>query len=382
MNKYFSGLSHFVFFFLVCAVGINAQEEPKQKKLKFQADARIRGEQDWNSQKSDGTFRDDRFRVRFRVRAGLNYKPNDWATFGVRFRTGYQEKQQDPHLTIGDGYHELESVPIGFDKLYFRMQYFRFDFWIGRNTFPFEKKHELFWGDNVWLDGFYLGASFDTEAKWIDSVKYSGGLFTVINNYSTFSSDSFIGMLQVSSKHLDNKLNIYPSFYYFSQMPDIPDGNENYRFNYAIFQLGAEYVMQQPKLTFGLDFYQNLKNYQSDENIPEFLKNQKSGVVGHIVWGEQKKKGDFSAGVYLTYMERYAAVDFFAQNDWARWDYSGQGSRDGRLTNFKGLELIAAYKISKRFQLKMRYFKVEQLLPYGSYLETGDRVRLDLNFKW
>ncbi len=65
MNKYFSGLSHFVFFFLVCAVGINAQEEPKQKKLKFQADARIRGEQDWNSQKSDGTFRDDRFRVRF-----------------------------------------------------------------------------------------------------------------------------------------------------------------------------------------------------------------------------------------------------------------------------------------------------------------------------
>ena len=371
-----------IFFILLPYISAFSQEKPKQKKLQFSADARIRFEQDWNSQKSDGTFRDDRFRLRFRVRAGMKYKPKDWAEFGIRFRTGYPEKQQDPHLTIGDGYHEFETVPIGFDKLYFRMQYFRFDFWIGRNTFPFEKKHELFWGDNVWLDGFYLGASFETEAKWIDSVKYSGGLFTIINNYSTFSSESFIGMLQVSSKHLDKRLSIFPSFYYFAQMPDIPDGNENYRFNYAIFHLGAEYMMQEPRLTFGLDFYQNLKNYQSDENIPDFLKNEKSGVVGHIVWGELKKKGDFSAGVYLTYLERYSAVDFLAQNDWVRWDYSGQGSRDGRLTNFKGLELIAAYKISKRFELKMRYFKVEQLLPYGSYLETGDRIRLDLDFKW
>ena len=140
--------------------------------------------------------------------------------------------------------------------------------------------------------------------------------------------------------------------------------------------------MQEPRLTFGLDVYQNLKNYKNDENIPDFLKDQKSGVVGHIVWGELKKKGDFSGGVYLTYLERYSAVDFFAQNDWTRWDYSSQGSRDGRLTNFKGIELVAAYKISKRFQLKMRYFKVEQLLPYGPALETGDRIRLDLDFKW
>ena len=371
-----------LFLLFIFSGNTNAQQESKQKKLKFQADARIRGEQDWNSRKSDGTYRDDRFRVRFRVRAGLKYRPKEWAEFGIRFRTGYPEKQQDPHLTIGDGYHEFESVPIGFDKLYFRMQYFRFDFWIGRNTFPFEKKHELFWGDNVWLDGFYLGASFDTAANWIDSVKYSGGLFTVINNFSTFSSDSFIGMLRVSTKHLDKRLSVFPSFYYFAEMPDIPDGNENYRFDYAIFHFGAEYIMQQPRMIFGLDFYQNLKNYQSDENIPEFLKNQKSGVVGHIVWGELKKKGDFSTGVYLTYLERYAAVDFFAQNDWTRWDYSSQGSRDGRLTNFKGVELVAAYKISKLFQLKMRYFKVEQLLPYGSYLETGDRIRLDLDFKW
>lgn len=95
------------FFILVSYFSVFSQEAKKQKKLQFLADARIRFEEDWNSQKSDGTYRDDRFRMGFRVRAGMEYKPNDWAEFGIRFRTGYPEKQQDPHLTIGEGYHEI-----------------------------------------------------------------------------------------------------------------------------------------------------------------------------------------------------------------------------------------------------------------------------------
>ncbi len=221
-------------------LGLFSQEEPKQKKLQFSGDARFRFEQDWNSRKSDGTYRDDRFRMRFRVRAGLNYTPNDWASFGVRFRTGYPEKQQDPHLTIGDGYHEFESVPIGLDKLYFKLNYSRFDFWIGRNSFPFQKKNELFLSDNVSLDGLYLGALFDTKASWIDSVKYSGGIFTLFNSFGTFDKESFIGMLQIATTHWNKRLTIFPSFYHFQQMPDIPDGNETYRFNYSVVHLGSQ----------------------------------------------------------------------------------------------------------------------------------------------
>lgn len=360
-----------------------SQENDKQKKLNFKADLRLRTEQDWNSRKSDGTYRDDRFRLRFRVRAQLEYKPNDWASFGIRFRTGYAEKQQDPHLTMGDGYHEFESVPIGFDKLFFKIQKKWFTGWLGRNTFPFEKSNELFWSDNVSLDGVYVSAKVETSPTWIDGITYSGGLFTMLNSFSTFTDDSFIGIVQIKTEHLNKRLKVFPSFYHFNRMPNIPDGNDTFRFEYSIVQLGAEaLVFESPRITMGLDLYQNLQNYDKNESIQDDFKDQKTGFVGSVVWGNLAKKGDFALGAYFTYLERYAAVDFIAQNDWVRWDYSGQGSRDGRLTNFKGLELMTGYRISKMLQLKIRYFMVEQLIPYGAALENGNRIRLDIDFRF
>ncbi len=360
-----------------------SQENDKQKKLNFKADLRLRTEQDWNSRKSDGTYRDDRFRLRFRVRAQLEYKPNDWASFGIRFRTGYAEKQQDPHLTMGDGYHEFESVPIGFDKLFFKIQKKWFTGWLGRNTFPFEKSNELFWSDNVSLDGLYVSAKVETSPTWIDGITYSGGLFTMLNSFSTFTDDSFIGIIQIKTEHLNKRLKVFPSFYHFNRMPNIPDGNDTFRFEYSIVQLGAEaLVFESPRITMGLDLYQNLQNYDKNESIQDDFKDQKTGFVGSVVWGNLARKGDFALGAYFTYLERYAAVDFIAQNDWVRWDYSGQGSRDGRLTNFKGLELMTGYRISKMLQLKIRYFMVEQLIPYGAALENGNRIRLDIDFRF
>lgn len=360
-----------------------SQEEPKQKKLKFSADAKFRFEQDWDSRKSDGTLRDDRFRIRFRVRAGLNYSPNDWASFGVRFRTGYAEKQQDPNLTIGDGYHEFESVPIGMDKLYFRVNLKSIDGWLGRNTFPFEKQNELFWSDHVAIDGMYLSSKHEIPADWIDEIAYSGGIFTMLNSYGTFDDDSFIGIVQVTSYHLNKRLRVFPTFYFFNDMPDIPDGNETTRFDYKIVHLGAKaLIFDQPKVSLGIDIYQNLQNYSNNQLIPDALKGQKTGIIFNALYGSLSKKGDLAFGLDLTYLERYAAVDFIAQNDWVRWDYSNQGSRDGRLTNYKGISLMTGYRISKMLQIKVRYFTVEQLIPYGPSLENGNRIRFDIDFKW
>ena len=382
MTRIVNRVLFFLILILCSSVSIKAQEA-KKKKLLFAADLRLRAEPDWNSRKSDGTYRDDRIRFRFRVRAGITYKPNDWASFGFRARTGYAEKQQDPHLTIGDGYHEFDSVPIGFDKLYFKVHKNWLDAWLGRNTFPFIKHNELFWSDNVSLDGVFLSASFESSANWIDGVTYAGGLFTMLNSFDTFSDESFIGILQIGTSHIDKRLKIYPTFYHFNQMPDIPDGNDNYRFEYSIIQIGAEaLVSKHPKITLGADLYQNIQNYNDNDNIPKDLKNQKKGFVGSAVWSDLDKKGNFCVGLYYTYMERYAAVDFIAQNDWVRWDYSGQGSRDGRLTNLKGLEVMSGYRISKMLQLKMRYFMVEQLVPYGAALENGNRIRLDIDFRF
>ena len=133
---------------LVISITLSAQIDSLQSKLSFKADFRFRVEQDWNSKKSDGTFRDDRTRFRYRLRTGVEYQ-DKWYNIGFRIRTGNPSKQQDPQLTLGEGFKEFGSLPIGLEKAYFLGKRNTFKFWVGKNTFPFEKSNELFWSDNV-----------------------------------------------------------------------------------------------------------------------------------------------------------------------------------------------------------------------------------------
>lgn len=372
--------SYFLFFLFLNPVIFYAQKDNLPRRLSFTGDFRFRVEQDWNSRKSDGTYRDDRSRLRYRSRFGMNYKYNDWASFGFRIRTGYREKQQDPHLTLGDGFGEFSTLPVGFEKLFFKVHYKWLDVWVGKNTFPFEKQDELFWSDNVYPEGLYASAKFSFDSLFLGSVKLSTGHFVVRSSGNSFNKDEYLQVLQVLSTHWNNRLKIYPSFYYFNDIPDIPDGNENFNLNYAIMQLGTKVVvLQKPYITLGLDYYHNFENYQEYKEIPENFRNQKTGIVSSIGWGKFSQKGDWMIKLFYTHLEKYAAVDFLTQNDWARWDYSSQGSPDGRLTNFKGTELRAGYKVGQKFTLILRYFMVDQIIPYGSFTETGNRFRLDLN---
>lgn len=364
---------------LMVMSGIQGQEET-EKKLSFTGDFRFRIEQDWNSRKSDGTYRDDRTRLRYRARIGMYYKATDWASFGVRLRTGDPDKQQDPQLTLGDGFDEFSTLPISFEQLFFRARYKWLDAWVGKNAFSFEKQNELFWSDNVFPEGVFVSGLISVGADWIESIKLSGAHYIMRSNNTSLNKDSYIEVIQATTKHWENRITLFPTFYYFKNMPNIPDGNDTYLFNYSILHLGTKVLaLKNPKITVGLDLYQNLENYKNNDSIPEALKDQKKGAVASLLWGQLKNKGDFAVGAYYTYLERYAAVDFLAQNDWARWDYSSQGSKDGRLTNFKGLEIMAGYRINKSMRLKMRYFMVNQIIPYGVALEDGNRIRLDLD---
>ena len=102
---------------LVPTIGFAQNDTTNTKKLSFTGDFRFRIEQDWNSRKSDGAYRDDRTRLRYRVRFGFNYQYNQWISFGARIRTGNPIKQQDPQLTLGDGFKEFSTLPIGFEKI-------------------------------------------------------------------------------------------------------------------------------------------------------------------------------------------------------------------------------------------------------------------------
>jgi hypothetical protein len=40
---------------------------------------------------------------------------------------------------------------------------------------------------------------------------------------------------------------------------------------------------------------------------------------------------------------------------------------------------MGGYVINKYMNLKVRYFMVDQIIPYGEFGETGNRIRLDLD---
>ena len=163
-------------------------------------------------------------------------------------------------------------------------------------------------------------------------------------------------------------------------MPNIPDGNETYNLNYSIVHIGTKVkIIENPSVSVGVDLYNNVEDLSKNDSIPQNLQDQKKGIVMAFSIGDFKKKGDWTIQAYYTYLERYAAVDFLAQNDWVRWDYSDQGSPAGRLTNFKGIEFRAGYVINKNFRINLRYFVVDQIISYGVANETGNRVRLDLD---
>lgn len=377
-------MKRLLFMGLFFVLGLNflfAQTDSTQlKKLTFSGDFRFRVEQGWNSQKTNGSYRDDRFRLRYRLRFGVNYQFVQWAEFGMRIRTGYHEKQQDPHLTIGDGFNEYSSVPIGFEKLFFKLNFKKFIGWIGKNTFPFEKQNELFWSDNVNPDGAFVNFKFDTNSSFFESLELNAGHFIFGSSGKGFDYYQYFQGFQVLTTYWNNRIKLFPSFYYFNKMPNIPDGYGTFEFNYAILHLGTSVALfENPKVIAEIDYYHNVEDLSSNDSIPNNLQDQKSGIVASVGVGELKKKGDWLFRACFSYLERYAIIDYFAQNDWARWDYSNQGSPDGRLSNFKGMELNASYLIRKNFRMKIRYFIVEQLIPYGAYKETGNRIRLDLD---
>ena len=373
---------HFIAAALFLTTCMNAQDE-KTNDLKFYGDFRFRIEHDWNSLKSDGTFREDRSRLRYRGRFGLRYQGIDQVAVGARVRTGDPKKQQDPQLTLGDNFAEFNTLPIGLELFYASYQARSFEAWVGKNTFPFIKQNELFWSDNVFPEGISARFNPQFQEAFVGELDFRVGHFILRSSQQTFNTDSYFQGLQMAAHLLDQSLSVYSSLYIFNEVPDIPDGNEAFTLDYTILNFGAKgSIAQTPLIRFSLDYYLNTENLSGIETIPVNLQDEKSGIVGQLSVGQLAEKGNWKAQLIYAYLERFAAVDFLTQNDWARWSYSSQGSPDGRLTNLKGFEFMLGYALNSKMDLQFRAYSVDQIVALGSTRETGDRVRLDLNIRF
>jgi len=358
------------------------QSDSIKSKIDFNADFRFRIEQDWNSRKSDGSFRDDRTRLRYRLRAGIEYRKK-WYSAGFRIRTGNPNKQQDPQLTLGEGFQEFGTLPIGLEKAYFQGQLNSTKFWMGKNTFPFEKNNELFWSDNVYPEGVFIEREFGLQSSLMNSLTLSGGHFLIAASGKSFAGDTYVQGIQAKAKTLKNKLTLFPSFYYFNKVPNIPDGSGTFLIDYSIVHLGSKIKPFNNQLfTLKFDYYINNQDYTQNDSIPSQLENQNAGIVLGLEYGQIKEKGDWQITGTYARLEQFSILDIMAQNDWARWDYSQYNSPDGRLTNFNGFEWVVAYALEDNIKLVMKYYWVEQLIPLGTAKETGSRIRLDLDIRF
>lgn len=372
----------FILTVLLVTVTTTAQIDSFKSRLSFDADFRFRVEQDWDSQKSDGSLRDDRTRLRYRLRTGVKYKVK-WYEVGFRVRTGNPQKQQDPQLTLGDGFKEFGTLPIGIEKAYFQYRWDKFSFWVGKNTFPFEKNNELFWSDNVYPEGISLEKRFNIKSSIIDCFSIIGGHYIIATSNKSLNQDSYFQGIQISSSFFKKRFTLFPSLYLFNNIPNIPDGNDTFLLKYSIAHIGAKIkVFNKTPLNIEFDYYKNLQDYNNNNSIPSNFQNQKTGFAIGLKYGNLYDKNDWLFAASYAKLQKFSAVDFLAQNDWVRWDYSSKGSPDGRLTNFSGIELVAGHKIDKKISLKVKYYFVEQIIPFGTAKENGSRIRFDLDVKF
>lgn len=355
------------------------------KKLDFTSDFRFRVEHDWNGLRVDGTSSDDRSRLRYRFRFGLNYTLDKYSSFGARIRSGRLDDQQGPHVTLGGNNGEFGLVSIGLEKLFYQFEAKGVKAWIGKNTLPLKKLNELFWNDNVFPEGVALKYSpYNSDEGILNTLAFNAGHFIIQSSGQTFDQDRFLQFFQFEINLFENRLSLFPAFYAFRNLGNIPDGQHTFELDYSIVHLGAEVkILDKPTLSVGLEYYSNMEDYSDQQSILSEFQGQTQGGVVSAKFGDLKKKGDWQFQLYYAHLQRFAVVDYFAQNDWVRWDYFSQNASGSRITNFQGFEFRIGYLIKKNFNLILRAYMVEALVSLkDEFDERGNRVRLDLNIKF
>lgn len=346
-----------------------------QEKTKFYSDFRFRFEEDWDSRKTDGTYRDDRGRLRIRFRVGFDYNWNEHLSFGGRIRAGNKLEQQSPHQTLGD---EFEPKTINLDKAYLKGNYTKAWWWIGKNNFPFWKQNELWWHDDVLPEGVALGGKFMMGNKI--SFKPTIGYFIINSLGKGIENDPALkaGQLAVEIKLKKLGITLASGYYGLNDMPNINDGAGTSTLDYSLINSGIKFdIKTKLPVSVGFDLMNNLEDYADDTLISKVYRNQTTGYVANLNIGQLKEKNDFLIGYYYAYIPKLSVVDYLSQDDWLRWNYNNVSGT--RSSNFQGHEIRLGYAFGANFNVVARAYFVEGIVTTGNFKETNNRFRLDFN---
>jgi hypothetical protein len=351
-------------------------------KLKFTADVRMRAEEDFNYTNASGMEVADRFRFRSRVRFGTTFQFNEHISFGLRIRAGNISDQQSPHVTWGGS----EDAPwsMGFDKAYIKGDYGTWWWWAGKNDFPFYSvADEMFWDQDVTPEGLAVGGNLKATDQW--ALKPTGGFFILRNASAGFlENEATLAAAQLAATGTMSKIdiNVAAGYFAFSNMPNLPDGTQNDTLDYGHFVVDAKVTIKSKiPVAIGGDMMLNTEDYRDDSLIVATgLEEDKMGFVVFAEVGSLKAKGNWLAAVYYAHIEKYAAVDYLAQDDWVRWGFPNNATGT-RSSNLQGPEFRLGYAFGPKFNILGRLYLVNGISPATptSEKEAANRFRIDLN---
>jgi hypothetical protein len=352
-------------------------------------DFRTRLEAGWDSERSDGTERDDRNRLRIRARIGAQYDPNEHVSFGVRLRTGSDDAQQSPHITVLD----FDDNPTGDahvnpDKWYLRGQTGRVWGWVGRNSLPFWKQNELYWDDDVTPAGLVGG--YKTGIGDNGSIAINAGYVSLPAGMQDFLGNMTLGQVVYSTEIGDSSVTVALGSLSMEGVDEatfpaaalLLNGNGSRDYKIWIGSAQGELRAGDRTVTLGADVMHNAEDYPNTDPMnpgsPEqFTFNNRNETDGHVLsvlYGGGKDKGDWLAGYYYAHIETLAVNNSYSQDDWVRWGSATQS----RGSNMEGHEFRLVYNLDKRTNLVARLYIVEAIVGP----EDGNRFRVDLNRKF
>lgn len=339
-------------------------------KLKFEADFRFRVEFDRDSRDMDGTYRDDRDRLRIRLRAGFNYRLNQNIVFGARIRTGNSLNQQSANVTLGSGFNSAQiSLARAYSKVISNNNLWA---WVGKNGMPFWEASQFVWDKDINPEGISVGGCFLIGEK--SELLPILGYFVYNHSEQYFKDDGtiYMGQLKFETGYKEDIFIISLGNIYGKELPNIPDVSEVFHLNYNIW--ASSVVYKRRRFEFKADFIRNFEDYNKYPNIKSEYKDQKNGFSAGVSY----TLGKFKFAYQYAHVEKYAVVDYLAQDDYVRWS----GTNYTRGSNFKGSEMEIKYNFHKQMNVILRGYFVNGITTTDIVTETGTRVRLDFNIKF
>lgn len=361
-------------------------EDGSTDPLRLFGDFRLRLEQDWDSLQGDGTKRDDRLRLRIRLRGGLEYHFDPNWSVKVQARSGPDLSQQSPHITI----HDFDGGGTGpyefnLDHWFVRYQNGGFEAWGGRNLPSFLHQDDLFIFDNVTYAGVGGSYTWDFDAN---SIYLSFNYVALPVGMRDFVGEAVISQLAWQQRFEKSVFSVGLGYRFSNGDPDDPAGatllTGNSGRDYREWSLQLQYrteLFGQP-LLLGADVMHNAADYDNAPvgSFTNFHRNDVNGYVAEVLLGG-KEPGNWQFGYFYSRVEALASNSSYVQDDWVRWGNANQV----RATNLRGSELRVLYTLRENLNVFARLFfvdAVDLLEPGDNTKETGNRFRIEFNWSF